>query len=151
MFARWLFRLAGIYGLLVLLPQYLLEQRVGQDYPPAITHPEYFYGFIGVGISCQVAFLIIGMDPPRYRLLMIPAILEKASFGIAAIVLFSQQRIAGAVLVFGAVDLALGLLFCVAFWQTRVAGPWDKFRQGIEELSVDFMADGRRQPPLQKR
>jgi len=117
MFARWLFRLAGIYGLLVLLPQYLLEERVGQDYPPAITHPEYFYGFIGVGVAWQVAFLVISQDPQRYRLLILPAILEKATFGIAAIVLFAQQRLAGPVLGFAIVDLVLGTLFGVAFWQ----------------------------------
>src|SRR6185436_341363 len=105
MFARWLFRLAGIYGLLVLLPQYFLENQVGVDHPPAITHPEYFYGFIGVGVAWQVAFLVIGQDPPRYRLLMIPAVLEKATFGIAAIVLFAQQRLPGAVLGFGIIDL----------------------------------------------
>jgi hypothetical protein len=117
MFSRWLFRLAGIYGLLALLPQYFLEARVGQDYPPAITHPEYFYGFVGVGVAWQVAFLVIGQDPPRYRLLILPAILEKATFGIAAIVLFAQQRLAGPVLGFAIVDLVLGTLFAVAFWQ----------------------------------
>ena len=117
MFARWLFRLAGIYGLLVLLPQYLLEQRVAQEYPPAITHPEYFYGFIGVGVAWQVAFLIIGQDPPRYRLLILPAILEKATFGIAALVLFAQQRLPNAVLGFAMIDLVLGTLFAVAFFQ----------------------------------
>jgi hypothetical protein len=46
-FARWTFRLAAIYGLIVLLPFYGLEQRIGHDTPPPITHPEYFYGFIG--------------------------------------------------------------------------------------------------------
>ena len=29
--------------------------------------------------------------------------------------------------------------------------PWEIFREGIAELSIDFMADGRNQPPLQKR
>jgi len=117
MFARWLFRLAGIYGLLVLLPQYFLENRVGVDNPPAITHPEYFYGFIGVGVAWQVAFLVIGQDPPRYRMLILPAILEKATFGTAAMVLFAQQRLSSPILIFAIIDLVLCVLFAMAFWQ----------------------------------
>ena len=66
-FAKWVFLLAGIYGLLVVTPQFFLEQRVNRDYPPAITHPEYFYGFAGVALAWQVAFLIISRDPARYR------------------------------------------------------------------------------------
>lgn len=119
MFARWLFRLAGIYGLLVLTPQYFLENRVGLDYPPAITHPEYFYGFVGGGVAWQVAFLVIGQDPKRFRMMMIPGILEKATFGVAVIVLLFQQRLPAVVFGFGMVDLTLGILFAVAFWQTR--------------------------------
>lgn len=117
MFARWLFRLAGIYGLLVLLPQYFLENRVGVDNPPAITHPEYFYGFIGVGVAWQVAFLVIGQDPPRYRMLILPAILEKVTFGIAAVVLFAQQRLSSPILIFAIIDLMLCVLFAITFWQ----------------------------------
>jgi hypothetical protein len=117
MFAPWLFRLAGIYGLLVLLPQYFLENRVGVDNPPAITHPEYFYGFIGVGVAWQVAFLVIGQDPRRYRMLILPAILEKATFGIAAMVLFAQQRLSSPILIFASIDLMLCVLFLAAFWQ----------------------------------
>jgi len=117
MFARWLFRLAGIYGLLVLLPQYFLENRVGVDHPPAITHPEYFYGFIGVGVAWQVAFLVIGQDPPRYRMVILPAILEKATFGTAAMVLFAQQRLSSPILIFAIIDLVLSVLFAMAFWQ----------------------------------
>jgi len=29
--------------------------------------------------------------------------------------------------------------------------PWELFREGIEELSDDFMSGGRNQPPPQKR
>src|SRR6185503_235028 len=97
-FARRVFLIAGIYGLIVLVPQYFLEAKTGRDFPPAITHPEFFYGFIGVAAAWQVAFLIIARDPVRYRLMMIPAMLEKLSFGIAAIVLFLQERVPGLIL-----------------------------------------------------
>ena len=29
--------------------------------------------------------------------------------------------------------------------------PWEIFLEGVEELSADFMAEGRRQPPQQNR
>jgi hypothetical protein len=117
-FARWLFRIAGIYGLLALLPQYFLEEQVGRDYPPSITHPEYFYGFIGVAVAWQVAFLIIGQDPVRFRPLMIAAVLEKATFGFAVLALFAGQRTPVTLLAFGIIDLVLGVLFLVAFRRT---------------------------------
>ena len=91
-FAKRVFLIAGVYGLIVVLPMYLLEDKTGRDFPPAITHPEYYYGFIGVTVAWQILFLILSKDPIRYRLMMIPAILEKASFGVAIIVLFLQER-----------------------------------------------------------
>ena len=117
--ARWLFRIAGIYGLAVIAPQYFLETRIGTDDPPAITHPEYFYGFVGVGLAWQVAFLVMARDPVRFRPLMLPAVLEKATFGIAAIVLFAQHRVSGMLLSFGLIDLLLGALFLFAFLRLR--------------------------------
>jgi hypothetical protein len=41
--------------------------------------------------------------------------LEKASFGIAAVVLFALGRIPATLLAFGAVDLLWGVLFLMAF------------------------------------
>lgn len=117
-FASRLFRIAGIYGLLILTPQYFLEQRIGQDYPPAITHPELFYGFIGVALAWQVAFLLIARDPVRYRLLMVPSILEKILASSAIIVLYLQARVPLMVLGAGVIDLVLGVLFFVAYRRT---------------------------------
>src|SRR5215468_9864587 len=109
-FARLVFLAAGVYGLLVLVPQFFMEERIGQDQPPAITHPEYFYGFLGVGVAWQVAFLIIGRDPVRLRPMMPACMLEKFSFAIAALVLYAQGRLAGVVLVFACIDLVWGVL-----------------------------------------
>jgi hypothetical protein len=114
-FSRWLFRIAGIYGLIVLVPQYFMEDQLGRTYPPLITHPEYFYGFLGVAVAWQVAFLLIAQDPVRYRLLIIPAILEKFSFAVAAVVLYTQHRVPVGPLAGGLVDSVLGSLFVIAF------------------------------------
>lgn len=118
-FAKWVFLLAGIYGVLVVLPQFFLENRVNRDYPPAITHPEYFYGFAGVALAWQVAFLMIASDPARYRPIMLAGVVEKATFGFATIALFLEERLPTTMLVFGLIDLVLGTLFMVAWWQVR--------------------------------
>jgi hypothetical protein len=111
-FARWTFLVGGIYGLLVLLPQYFLE-------PPGLTHPELFYGFVGVALVWQVAFLVIGLDPLRFHPLMVVGVLEKASFAIAVVALFAAGRVAVPVLIFGLIDLTLGILFAVAWLRLR--------------------------------
>lgn len=118
-FAKYVFYAAGIYGLVVLAPQYFLEEKTGRDYPPAITHPEYYYGFIGVALAFQIVFLIIARDPSRYRALMIPSIIEKFGFAIAATALYLQDRIAPMMLYAGLIDLALGILFVLSFVITR--------------------------------
>ena len=79
-FAQWVFRIAGIYGILMMVPHYFMEQQIGFDFPPAITHPEYFYGFVGVTLAWQVLFLVLSTDPARYRTMMLPCILEKLSY-----------------------------------------------------------------------
>jgi hypothetical protein len=114
-FARKVFTIAGVYGIVVLFPQYFLEARIGRDMPPPITHPENFYGFIGTALAWQVVFLIVARDPRRYRPLMIPAVLEKLAFGIPTIALFAQGRLAGTILGFGLIDLMFGALFAMAF------------------------------------
>ena len=118
-FAKIIFYVAGIYGLLVLFPQYFMEAKNGQDYPPPITHPEYYYGFIGVALAFQILFLIIARNPLQYRAAMIPSIIEKFSFGIAAVVLFLQSRLAMPLFAAGLIDLIFGALFIAAYFKTE--------------------------------
>ena len=118
-FARWVFGIAGAYGLIVLLPQYFMEGMISAQNPPAITHPEYFYGFVGLAVAWQVVFLVIARDPVRYRLLMLPSILEKLAFAVPGLVLFLQHRIATQVFAFSMVDLVLGVLFVAGFVVTK--------------------------------
>jgi hypothetical protein len=120
-FAKRLFLVAAVYGVIGLVPQYFMEAKNGRDFPPAITHPEFFYGFIGVALAWQVMFLIIARDPQRYRLAMLPGALEKIGFGGAAVVLYLQGRLAAQTLGFGIVDLVFALLFVIAFRKTPSA------------------------------
>ena len=118
-FAKWVFRLAGIWGILILLPFYFLENQIGIQTPPAITHLEYFYGFIGVALSFQLLFLIIATDPKKYRLAMIPGICEKLSFFTALVVLYSQNRLYTQTFAAGSVDLLWSILFAISFYKTK--------------------------------
>lgn len=118
-FARVIFGLAGVYGLAVVLPMYFERARFERVAPPVITHLELYYGFAGVTLAWQVAFLIIAAQPARYRPIMIACILEKLSYGIAVLVLGFQNRVAPVTMAFGTVDLVLGALFIVAYLRAR--------------------------------
>lgn len=118
-FAKWAFRIAGSIGLLQIVPLYFYEEQLARDMPPALTHPEYYYGFAGVTLAWQVAFLVISSDPLRYRPLMPVAILEKATFVLAALWLFTQGRLPGMIGAFALLDLVYGLSFVAAYITTR--------------------------------
>jgi hypothetical protein len=117
-FAKIVFWSAGIWGVLVLTPLYFIFDLIGQKDPPPITHPAFFYGFVGAGLAWQIAFFIIATDPVRYRPLMIPSVLEKFSYGIAVVILVAQSRMHVSDLAFGGNDLLLGILFIIAYFKT---------------------------------
>jgi hypothetical protein len=119
-FAKIVFLIAGIYGLLILTPMYFLENRIGRDTPPAITHPENFYGFVGVALAWQVLFLVLSTDPVRYRPMILPSILEKVTWGTALIVLLSQGRLALSTFAIGSVDWIFAFLFLAAYFTTKL-------------------------------
>ena len=121
-FAKWTFLLSGLYGLLVLTPMLFLEQAISQSTPPAITHPENYYGFLIAALAWQVVFLIISRDPLRYRpLMLVAALLEKLTYVAAMWVLFAQGRLAPLTLGVVSVDGLLGILFIVAYLKTNEA------------------------------
>jgi len=91
---------------------------IGRNDPPPITHPGFFYGFVGVALAWQVAFIFIATAPVRYRPLMIPSVLERVSYGAAVVTLVLQGRMHRSDLVFAGTDLLLGLLFAIAFFKT---------------------------------
>lgn len=115
---RITYKAAGISGLLLIVPQLFLEERIGKDLPPAVTHPEYFYGFIGLVIVFQVLFLIIARNPVRYREIQIAAILEKASFLTALAGLAAVGRAPLPVLAASVYDLFWFVAFLVAWRST---------------------------------
>lgn len=119
-FAKIVFWIASIWGVLVLTPLYFMFGLIGRQDPPPITHPAFFYGFVGAALAWQIAFMIIATDPLRFRPIMLAAIIEKLSYAAALIVLFAQNRMHASDLTFGIVDLLFAVLFVVAFVRTRV-------------------------------
>ena len=117
-FAKIIFWIAGIWGILVLTPLYFMFNLIGRQDPPPITHPAFYYGFVGAGLTWQIAFLIIATNPARFRPLIIACIIEKFSYATALIILYLQQRLHPSDLTFGLVDLLFGALFVFAFLKT---------------------------------
>lgn len=112
--ARWLFRGAAIYGLIVLLPLYLLEHQVAAP-AAALAHPEYYYGFIGAAAAWQLVYWTIGGDPVRYRAFMPLGVIAKFGFWISTFLLWLNGRTPTSTFVMTNVDLLLGIGFFVAW------------------------------------
>jgi hypothetical protein len=113
-FAKWVFLIAGIYGVLALLPQYFVK--------PSADRPDFFYGFVGIALVWQLAFILISRDVARFRPLMPVAVLEKLAFGIPAVILFTQRRIPAEMLLAGSTDLLLAVLFAISWLRTSTSG-----------------------------
>ena len=113
-FARWIFRIAGLYGIVVVAPMLFSERQIA----PGITHPLFYYAWISVALVWQILFLVLSTDPIRYRPMMLVSVLEKATAVIAIPWLYVLGRIGSLWLNVVAVDLAFGVLFLAAYWRT---------------------------------
>ena len=118
-FAKIVFWIAGIWGVLVLTPLFFIFDSIGRNDPPPVTHPGFYYGFATVGLTFQFVFMVIATDPVRFRPVMIPAVFEKMSYVVAMLAVYLQGRVHSVDLIFPGVDFLLGLLFVAAFLKTR--------------------------------
>jgi hypothetical protein len=118
-FAKIVFWMAAVWGVLVLTPLFFIFDSIGRNDPPPITHPGFYYGFVTVALAFQFVFIVIATDPARFRPMMIPSVFEKMSYATALVVLYFQRRLHAADLVFVGTDFLLGLLFVTAFIKTR--------------------------------
>lgn len=118
-FAKIVFLIAGIYGLLVTFPLYFMEAKVSADYPPALNHPEYYYSFVGVTVVWQILFLFISRDPLRFRPVMIFCSLEKTPLVPTFLILFPRGLFPQVWIPLMVIDLAFGILFFISYRKTR--------------------------------
>ena len=91
-FARIVFWVAAIWGVLILTPLYFIFDMIGRNDPPPITHPAFYYGFVSVGLAFQLAFIVIARDPVRLRPMMIPSVLEKFGYGATLLEIYGSTE-----------------------------------------------------------
>jgi hypothetical protein len=84
-----------------------------------ITHPEFFYGFIGVALLWQVVFVLVATDPLRYRPIMLVSVLEKLAYTVPLLVLYSPGNVNLRIVQWSLVDPIFGILFAIAYVRTR--------------------------------
>jgi hypothetical protein len=110
---------AGIIGLVEIIPLYFAEALINQRQPPAITHAEFYYGFLGVTLAWQVVFLVIAIDPVRFRPLMPVSWIEKGLYPIAVGRLVSTGRTSAQILPAAALDVVWLVLFVISWIRTQ--------------------------------
>lgn len=113
--ARLTFTLAGIYGLVVLTPFPFMERKIAELSPGGLTHPEYYYGFLGAALAMQIVYLTIGRDPVRHRALMPVAAVAKLAFFTPVLILYLQGRVPALTLEFASIDALLACAFVHAW------------------------------------
>jgi hypothetical protein len=118
-FAKIVFIVAGIWGFAVMTPLYFAFDLIGRTYPPPLTHPDIYYGFVGVTLVWQFAFFLIATNPARYRLIMIAAVLEKLVYVATLCIVYMRGEMQAGQLIAIPPDLTLGILFIVAFLRTE--------------------------------
>lgn len=118
-FARMVFLSAGAWGLVTLTPLYFAFDLLSRLNPPPISHPQFYFGFVGVALAWPFAFFGIGMDPVRFRPMIIPALLEKLGFVLAVAVLYMRGRLSPAKSIPAGADLVWVALFATAFFRLK--------------------------------
>lgn len=118
---RKVFLAACAWGALTLLPLPFLRGAIEQAGP--LSHPEYFYGFIGVCVVFQILFYLVAQRPLYYRALIPCCALEKAAFAGPAAVLVALGQAAPSLLFFAAGDTLFLVLFLCAYRWLRPLAP----------------------------
>jgi hypothetical protein len=117
-FARIVYGIAAAYGFIVLAPLYFLIEKVGRDAPPPITHPEFYYGFLGVTFLWQLVFVMLAKNPVQYRALIPITILEKFIYTLPVVLLYLAGRVHVSTMASSLVDPIFGVLFIMAWFRT---------------------------------
>ena len=133
-FARRVFLSTGIYGILIIAPQFFV--------PTTNPQPELYYGFLGAVLAWNLTYLLIARDPARYRALMLLGSLGKTNFAIAATVLWLLGRSPAILLVFAAIDAVIVALYLESWRRTApavTAAPCpDRIARETGVLVLDF-------------
>jgi len=110
--AKWIFLIAGIFGLILTIPLVFAEKMM------SVQQPEFYYGFVFLDICLQIVYVIISTSPIRFRPMMIPAFIAKASGTVALTLLYLIGRVSFQWIVIGAVDGVFAVLFLIGYFST---------------------------------
>lgn len=118
-FAKWVFTLGGLFGLLMITPLFFLEDRMVALGGGPLSHPENYYGFLAVTFAWQLVYLVIGRNPAPYRPIMLLGALGKVMFAGLCWWLVAGGRVDVRVALLASPDLLLAALFVAAWFRTR--------------------------------
>ncbi|MFM9829029.1 MAG: hypothetical protein ACKVOB_09855 [Sphingomonas sp.] len=118
--ARLIFGICAGYGILLLIPLFFAELVLTAQ-GVTLGQPEFFYGFVGTALACQLLYVAIARDPVRFRPVMLVAVAAKLGFGVPVALLFSAQRVDATTFGLGLVDIAMAAAFLFAWRITRLA------------------------------
>jgi hypothetical protein len=116
--ARWIFAVAAIYGIPVMLAMFLAPAKILEG-GPSTNRPEWYYGFAAIRMAWQMAFVAIARDPVRLRPVMPMAICEKLFFLLTTIPLLARGETPPQMIPAVVLDGVFGVAFVVAFVKTR--------------------------------
>ncbi len=117
--ASWILNVAGIYGLIVIVPGFFSEAHYSGMFPPAVNHLEFYYGFYSVTFAWQLAYLMMARDPIAYRLLLIPAFFEKGLFPAFITWLYAAGRVSSMMFYMSWIDVVFLVLFVLIYLGVR--------------------------------
>jgi hypothetical protein len=118
-FAKISFAIAGWWGIAQITPLFFLLNEVGRRSPPFVTHPEFYFGFLVVTLAWQIAFLGISRNPARYRLLMVPAVIEKFGFALTYLLLYLHHTLSARDASWATIDFLLGVAFVISYLRCK--------------------------------
>jgi len=107
--AKRIFLIAGVFGLLMTVPLVFAEKFMN------VQQPEFYYGFVFLNICFQVVYLIISTSPVRFRPIMIPAFLAKASGAAALVWIYFAKSLSIPWIAIGAIDGVFAVLFLLGY------------------------------------
>lgn len=120
-FAKWVFLVGGVWGVLVIAPLFFAEQFMADSTGKPFNHPDTYYGFVAAVLCWQFSYLLISRDPVRYRPFMLLGALGKVLYAGGCWLLFAQGRIPITVPAIASPDLLLATLFVVSWFRTAPA------------------------------
>ena len=110
--AKWIFLIAGIFGLISTIPLVFIEKTM------SVQRPEFYYGFVFLDICLQIVYIIISISPIRFRPIMIPAFLAKASGMVTLTWLYLIDRVSSQWIAVGVIDGVFAILFIIGYFST---------------------------------